>query len=234
MDSLPIVSQFQPFGIEHLTVIGATVFLSIALSIVLRRNTSPVRERVICIGLACLLIGIEWFNYVYVLMHEGGRVLVERSLPLHACGVALYLAAYTLIKRRQVMFEIVYFWAFAGTIQGVLTPFEMEGFPAWFCFHFFLTHGGVIVAVSALTFGLRMRPRWKGLWISYAAAWGLVVVVGILNWLLGTNYMFLCAPPSGPTPFYFLPWPWYMLFIGVLALALFILLWLPFARRKHS
>ncbi len=234
MGSLSTVSQFEPFSVDHFIVIGATVFLSIVVSIFLRRNTSPVRERLVCIGIACFLIAIEGFNYFYTVTHDGWRYFVDQALPLHACGVALYLAAFTLIKRRQMTFEMVYFWGFAGTTQALLTPIAQAGFPAWFSFHFFLTHGGVIVGVSALTFGLRMRPRFKGLWMTYAATWGLVLVVGAANWLLGTNYMYLCAPPTGPTPFYFLPWPWYLLFLGVLALVLFVLLWLPFAKRKSA
>lgn len=232
MNSRFIASQFEPFGSDHLVVIALTVCLSVVLSLLVRNPSSPRLKRIVCISIAVLLIATEWFNYGYVLTQDGWAAFVAESLPLHACGVTLYLTAYTLITKRQLTFEIIYFWGFAGTTQAILTPIAQDGFPAWFSFHFFLTHGGTLVGVSVATFGLRMRPRFKGVWITYAFSWGLLLVVGGLNWLLDTNYMFLCTPPTGNTPFYFLPWPWYILFLGLLALVMFLLLWLPFARRK--
>ena len=92
----------------------------------------------------------------------------------------------------------------------------------------------MIVAVFVAVFGLKMRPRLKGVWITYTLSWGLVFVVGGINYLLDTNYMYLCRPPAGVSPFYFLNWPWYILFLSGLALVIFLLLWLPFAARSDA
>lgn len=223
-------SQFQPFGAEHWTVLGITVALSALLPMTVRRFPSDQLKRAICVTIAALLVILETFNYVYTITQDGWTLFVNEELPLHACGVSLYLTAYMLITRRQAVFEIVYFWSFAGTTQALLTPIAQDGFPAWHCFHFFTSHGLVIVAVSFATFGLRMRPRLKGVWIAYLFSWILVFMVGACNWLLGTNYMYLCERPTGQTPFYFLPWPWYIPFLGLVAIIFFLLLWLPFRK----
>lgn len=230
---LTLLSQFKPFGFDHIIVIGLTVFLSILLPIILRRNPSRRLRQVICVSIALSLVAVEGFNYIDVLTHDGWTYFLEFSLPLHACGFALYLTAYMLITKKQLAFEIVYFWAFAGTTQAIFTPIAQQGFPSWHFFHFFFTHGTVIVGAAVATFGLQMRPRLKGLWITYALSWVLAGFVGIANELLGTNYMFLCAPPTGHSPFYFLPWPWYIPFLAVLTLVLFFLLWLPFCRDRR-
>ena len=49
--------------------------------------------------------------------------------------------------------------------------------------------------------------------------------------------MYLCEPPVTDSPFLFLPWPWYLLIIEVLALTFFALLYLPVhlgARRRSG
>ncbi len=228
MNNPQFISEFKPFGLAHFIVIGLTIFLSILLSVVVRKSASVYLQKVISVTIAILLVGVEGFNYYYSIQYDGWDYFLHESLPLHACGVALYLTAYMLITKRQAIFEIVYFWAFAGTTQAILTPVTQEGFPSWHCFHFFFTHGLVVVGAAYATFGLQMRPRWKGVWITYAYSWGLLFVVGVANQLLGTNYMYLCEKPSGQTPFYFLPWPWYIPFLGLVALVFFYLLWLPF------
>lgn len=226
------VSQFQPFGVGHWTVLGMTVALSALLPLTVRRYGAKWTKRTICVLIAALLVTTECFNYAYTISHGGWEMFIEEALPLHACGFSLYLTAFMLITRRQVIFEIVYFWGFAGTTQALLTPVAQTGFPSWSCFHFFITHGLVIVGVSFATFGLRMRPRFKGVWIAYAYSWALVFIVGGCNRLLGTNYMYLCERPTGNTPFYFLPWPWYILFLGFIAIIFFLLLWLPFRKSE--
>jgi uncharacterized membrane protein YwaF len=56
----------------------------------------------------------------------------------------------------------------------------------------------------------------------------MATVLG-LNALLGTNYGYLCAKPENPSLLDHLgPWPWYLLSLEGLALALFLLLDLPF------
>lgn len=231
MESTPLQSEFVQFGPAHLTVIGTLIAISVVLCVVVRYANSTAVKRSICWGLAVILLGSEWLGYGNALIYHGFDFFLQYSLPLHACGIAVYLTAYMLVTKRQVVFEIVYFWGLAGTTQAILTPAVTEAFPSFRFFHFFIAHSAIIIGVLVAVFGLKMRPRAKGLWITYAASWCMVFVVGGLNYLLGTNYMYLCRPPAGVSPFYFLNWPWYILFQGVLALVLFSALYLPFSNR---
>jgi hypothetical integral membrane protein (TIGR02206 family) len=208
--------------------------LCILLSAAVRYTHSSNLKRGVCWGLVAVLLGAEWFKYIYTITHDGLNDFMHYALPLHVCGIAVYLSAYMLITKKQVVFEIVYFWALAGTTQAILTPAVTDGFPSYRFFQFFVEHSAVIIAVFVAVFGLKMRPRLKGLWITYALSWGLVFVVGGINALLDTNYMYLCRPPAGISPFYFLDWPWYILFQGALALVIFSLLYLPFGLRSKS
>ena len=234
MTQPPVQPEFIQFGPAHLAIIVALVIVSAALSMTVRYSNSLKARQYICYGLALFLLAMELFNYVFTVTHNGFEYALQHQLPLHACGMAVYLTAYMLITKKQVIFEIAYFWAFGGTTQAILTPAVTAGFPSYRFFQFFIAHSAVIVGVCIAVFGLKMRPRLKGLWFTYALTWLLVFVVGGINTLLDTNYMYLCNPPAGLSPFYFLQWPWYILFQSVLALVLFFLLWLPFATHSKS
>ena len=55
-----------------------------------------------------------------------------------------------------------------------------------------------------------------------------MAAVAIFNYLAGSNYMYLCHPPGGDSPFFFLPWPWYILFLEGVGLVSFTILYSPF------
>src|SRR5438309_425234 len=57
------------------------------------------------------------------------------------------------------------------------------------------------------------------------------VGVGVVDYFTQRNYLFLRnIPPTRTFLDYMAPWPWYILTLTVLALAVFNLLYLPFAR----
>lgn len=229
----PVQSEFTQFGPQHIAVIIILVLTSAVLCTTVRYMKSETHKRAIRYGLAAILLSTEWFNYGYTLTHEGLDYFLQNALPLHACGMAVYLTAFALITKNQLAFEITYFWGLAGTTQAIITPAITEGFPSIRFFQFFITHSAIILGVLVAVFGLKMRPRLKGMWITYALTWGLVFIVGGINALLDSNYMYLCHRPVGTSPFYFLNWPWYILFQGGIALILFFLLWLPFSIRPQ-
>lgn len=62
-------------------------------------------------------------------------------------------------------------------------------------------------------------------------AWGNVylVAVSLLNWLIGSNYLFTAHKPVTASLLDVLPpWPWYVGIIELLALAFVCLFYLPF------
>jgi hypothetical integral membrane protein (TIGR02206 family) len=56
-----------------------------------------------------------------------------------------------------------------------------------------------------------------------------MVVVGGINAVLGSNYLFIAHKPDAQTLLDVLgPWPWYILSMEVIGLVVFVLLYLPF------
>lgn len=231
-------NAFELFGTPHLVVMALTVIVPIALAGACGRGRRARTTRTICWALAGMLVINELVVYVHSLATHGAGYFLATKLPLHMCGVGLYLAAYMLIRPGQRIYEVAFFWGLAGTLNAIITPNIESAFPSYDFVQFFITHSGIVAVVLFATWGLRMRPRPRGVFYAFLAGNVLVAVVAIANWLGRTfhsaapgdwNYMFLCAKPggaAGDSPFFFVDWPWYILALQPVA---FVLLWLLYA-----
>ncbi|MBW2458274.1 MAG: TIGR02206 family membrane protein [Deltaproteobacteria bacterium] len=179
-------------------------------------------------SLAVLLLGS---GVGYLALDAQAGVPWSSIAPLHLCDVAVFVGTFALLTRKQLAYELLYFWGLAGTVAALVTPDLGEGFPSYRFFGYFLQHGAVVVAAVVLTAGEGMRPDRGGplrawLWLN-----GYGLVIAAVNYRFGTNFLFLCATPGAGSPLDWLgPWPWYLLSCDVLALGLFYLLALPFRR----
>ena len=61
----------------------------------------------------------------------------------------------------------------------------------------------------------------------------LVLMVGMINCLLGSNYMFLCAPPDVNNPFLIGEWPYYLLILELIFFIYGYVLLVPFLIIKY-
>jgi len=181
----------------------------------------------VCDSLALVLVLNKLVSLGHFATHE--EEPWHELLPLHLCDWATFTGVVALVTRRALAFELTWFWAMAGTTQALLTPDLAVRPPEISWYTFYLSHGGVVAAALLLTWGAGMRTRpWAAFRIFAWSQLYLATVLG-LNGLLGTNYGYLCAKPENPSLLDHLgPWPWYLLSLEGLALALFWLLDLPF------
>jgi len=193
-------------------------------------RTRPSLAPLVRVALAAGIVGLLAFELT-VAAHEGWLEW-KTLLPLELCDAALVLAVLALLRPRQALVEIVYFWAGSGSVLAMLTPELPWGFPRWEFVVFFGLHGLVLAAALVLVFGLGLRPRPAAAWRTLGITAGWAAFVGLVNLLLGTNFMYLRHKPSVATPLDWMgPWPVYIGVCGVVALVLFHALALPFRRR---
>jgi len=230
--------EFQIFGTPHLAMMALTLAVPILLIAAARMAESATVADAGAWLLAGILLVNETIHWGYRLNAVGWSRFVQDHLPLHVCGLTILLTAATLIFRRQGIYETAYFWGLVGSTNAVITPGDLEaGFPDYRFFQYFIAHSGIVAGVLYATLGLKMRPTLGGLFRAFLALNALAVTLGILNYLLGSNYMFLCRPPAGTeSPFFFAGWPWYIPIIDLVALAMFFVVLSPFlvARRRAS
>lgn len=212
---------FVLFGREHLTVLALAFVLPMALAEATRRNDAL--QNIVRYAFALLLLGNWLFWYAVFWRH--GWLTIGDALPLNLCDWANAAVIVALVTGNQRAYELGYFWALAGTLQGLITPDTRFGFPEIRFIIFSIFHAGIIAAVLYLTLAARMRPYLSRL--PAVVGWTLLyaAIAGIADWLLGTNYGFLRAKPSNVSLFDFMPaWPSYiplLVGIGVVSLLVF-------------
>lgn len=228
------VRSFEFMHLPHVVAMAAIAVVAVGLCVVVRNLRGPGLARGIAWAIAAAVLLNELVCWVWALNMVSVQEFARRYLPLHICGAAVFLTAVVLIIRSQFLYEIVYFWALGGTVQAIVTPDLTAAFPGYRFFQYFTSHGCVVVGVVFATWGMGMRPGKGSVWRVYFFTVACTAAVGAIDWLLDANYMFLCEPAGGASPFFFLPWPWYIAVIAGVGLGVFWLLYLPFAIRRRQ
>ena len=207
---------------DHLAAVGFTVIVAVGLSIGARvfpgRWTTWV-SRVI----GTILIANEvWY---VTQLQLTGQFTFSHSLPLYLCDVAAFLAGVSLWWPHHRLVEITYFWALAGTLQGLLTPDMYPAFPTYGYMQYYTDHCGVVITGIFLVAGLQHTPRRGAVIRVFITTALFTAFVGVCDVITGGNYMYLRqVPGNGSLLSYMGPWPWYIVSgIGVALVALTIL-----------
>ena len=120
-------SEFQFLGVPHIIALVLTIVLPIALSVLVKATNSSVITKAVCYLLAATLIVNEVGHWVYrAATVQSVNDFVQSYLPLHMCGVTVFIVIFTLLRRNQSLYEIAYFWGIVATLNAVLTP-QLEG-----------------------------------------------------------------------------------------------------------
>lgn len=226
---------FQPFTQEHFLALGVGAVVAVAFLSAGRRGGQS--ERLTRALLAFLCLSVFGFSQIAWLLVDVPKS-IDNIVPLHMCDIAAITAGFALITRRRLLCVVTYFWGLAATAQALLTPAITVGFPAPPFIMFFVHHFAVVIAALYLPVVGGWRPE-RPLWRDPLRVFGLSVVylgvVLVVNHFTGSNFAFVSHPPSNPSLIDHLgPWPWYIFSLLGIALILYFLLVLPFARRSRN
>jgi hypothetical integral membrane protein (TIGR02206 family) len=226
----PVAPQprFRILGASHFGAVAFFAVLNVLIVVFRARIRDTALDQVLRVLIASLLLANELSLSLWRIRHRVWTI--QTSLPLHLCGVSVVLAAVVLYTRSFAIFELTYFWAMGGALQGLLTP-DVDGwdFPHFRYLTTFLSHGLIVTANLYAVFVLGMRPTLFSCLKSMAVLNAYGVAMLLFNRATGSNYGFLCRKSDSPTLFDVLgPWPWYLLSLEVIALALSFLFLVPF------
>lgn len=225
--------NFQVFGAAHLAVLASVPLLA-ALLATIQRRLGP-ESKWLRIGLASMLLAdtIGW--YVSLAIH--GELKFPERMPLELCDATLFLMIVALFDSNAAIFDVAYYTALAGATMALLTPNVFEPFPSLSTIQFFFAHGVVVISVLFLVWSRLERPRPGSVRRAMLAVNAYALIVGAFDFIFKTDFMYLRAKPARGSLLDLLgPWPWYLLITEVVALILFLLLYLPFcvANRKRG
>lgn len=224
--------KFTLFTTSHVVTMALIAVMWVALPLWFRRFKDKKPDAVLRYALAGLLVA----QYLGWMLWEAltGRFTVQLSLPLNLCDLSVFLLAVLLVSRSYLLYEVLYFWALAGTLQSFVTPNITYAFPHFEFFAFYIQHGGEILAIVYLSVVARMRPRPISILKSLGALLVWLVVVYVFNLLTDSNYMFLMADTPHPSTVtkmiaIFGEPPRHLIGLGMVVAVSLLVLYTPFA-----
>jgi len=155
---------------------------------------------------------------------------INFMLPLHLCSLMVWLSAWMLFTKNYRIYEFVYFLGIGGALQALLTPDAGGyGFPHFRAFQTFIAHGLLVVIPLYMTVVEGFRPTLQSLKRVFIWTNIYAFPVFFLNLWIGSNYLFIAQKPEFPTLLDLLaPWPWYVIQLEAVGLAILFVLYLPF------
>jgi hypothetical integral membrane protein (TIGR02206 family) len=185
-------------------------------------------NNIVRIGLAAILVISEISLHAW--LWRIGKWTLQYSLPFHLSSISILLSAVLLLTKSYRLFEFTYFAGVGSALQAMLTPdISSYTFPHFRYVHFFISHGGIVVANLFIVLVEKYRPTVKSIWKAFLYLNLYTFFVFLLNYLIAGNYMYISEKPVNPSMLDYLgPWPFYLIPLEVIAITTFILLYLPF------
>ncbi len=222
-------APFVLFSRAHWIALGLAALGGLAL---LRlRRTDMMWHRRVRYGLAIILLVNETLWHLW--NWTTGQWSLQTTLPLHLCSVLVFLSAWMLITENYTIYEFAYLLGIPGAMQALLTPDAgIYGFPHFRFFQVFISHGAIVISALYMTLIAGYRPRPASLWRVGLISNLYMIVVGVINVLIGSNYLYIAHKPATASILDALPpWPWYILWIEGLGIVSILLMYAPFALR---
>tara|TARA_B110000438_G_scaffold298379_1_gene346514 strand:+ start:828 stop:1523 length:696 start_codon:yes stop_codon:yes gene_type:complete len=218
-----------PLSQEWIIWNSVTLFFILAV-VFFSRNSSQKNKSRIANSLA-LLVAVEFIAIQGYYIHQG-LWTPQDSLPFHLCRLMWFNSMIVLLTRNQVAFELLLFVGMIGGLHSLLTPEFTHGTDPVVLIDYFFVHGGLIAVPMYCVFVLGMRPR-KMSWVKACLYLQVFVVsVGLINYFLGANYMYLAIKPNVENPFLIGDWPYYIIGLEIAVVLHALLVYLPFYFKK--
>ena len=182
----------------------------------------PDRRRVLMIFLGVFLLSLELVRHYHLV--DLDLWSVSASLPFHLCGISRILAGIMLIKPNKMGFQFLALIGSPGALHALLTPQLNHGRTDFMIFEYYASHTGIILTpiFFAIVLGYRIQDKsWVHAFITLQF---ILVFVGLANYILDANYMYLAARPLAKNPMIVGDWPWYILgfeFLGFIHIYMF-------------
>ncbi len=220
---------FELFGSAHLAVLGALLLLNLLL-LGFKKSSDGTKGTIRWLLALILLINeAAWHYWNYI----NGKWTIQTMLPLHLCSLLVWTGAWMLMTKSYRVYEFIYLMGIAGAVQALATPdLGIYGFPHFRFFQTFISHGLIVTSAIYMTVVEGFRPTWKSVLRVFAWTNIYAGIVFYINTLIGSDYLWINGKPATPSLLDLLPpWPIYIVYMELLAIACMLLLYLPFAAK---
>ena len=171
---------------------------------------------------------ILMFSSIYSPLRSylSGNWNIAKDLPLHLCGIsALICSVLPFLKRKQALFDFVFYTGIIGGVMSMLTP-QMNSFDgSQFAYlEYYVRHSIILVMPIFLLQNYGMELSRKSMINTFLNLNILLIIIMPFNFYVGGNYMYLAEPPQVNNPLVIGEWPYYVLWFEVFLVPLLVFL----------
>ena len=188
------------------------------------------------IGFSILQEIMDYTNRIF--LDELYVISLSADLPLQFCSIGYYFSIIGIImsvsekkyniKFEQFIFDCAYVLGFGGALQAMITV-DLTGINNMIgSFALNWQHSIIILNVLWLIFAYNKRFNLRGVLNAFIFMNLAIIPVGIINYFLSANYMFICSPPSVNNPLLIGDWPIYLIILELIYFLYILILYLPF------
>ena len=190
--------------------------------------------------------GLIVFSILQEIMDYTNRIFLDElyvislsaDLPLQFCSIGYYFSIIGIImsisekkyniKFEQFIFDCAYVLGFGGALQAMITV-DLTGINNMIgSFALNWQHSIIILNVLWLIFAYNKRFNLRGVLNAFIFMNLAIIPVGIINYFLSANYMFICSPPNVNNPLLIGDWPIYLIILEFVYFLYILILYLPF------
>ncbi len=223
-------TDFQMWGTQHIVVLLISIVLGVGIIRYAVKKMNAQQQYRLGLNLA-LFVAFSEITWVLLRLFLGVFNPAE-DLPFVICHFMALMLPVFMFSLNRLMYEILYFWILAGTLQAILTPHLVNGFPNYTFLAFWIVHCGLVIVILYATIVYQMRPTLRSLGKSFLALQFYVALSFVVNYLLDANYNYVChKPPTASLLDYLGPWPVYVIAGEGIVLFLFFVMYAPFGVR---
>ena len=176
----------------------------------------PDKRKILMMIMGFTLISIELMQQFY--LNHLGLWSLKTSLPIHLCGISGILAGIMMFRSSHYGFEFLALIGSPGALHALLTPQLNHGTIPFLIFKYYVSHAGIVLVPLFLAVVLGYRIKRSSWYRVLLLCQVLLIIIGLTNYFIGANYMYLAEKPLVNNPMVVGEWPWYILGFEILGL----------------
>ena len=197
--------------------IGMSLSILVSFGIIqIAIRIPPDKRKILMMILGFTLISIELMQQLY--LNHLGLWSLKTSLPIHLCGISGILAGIMMFRSSYYGFEFLALIGSPGALHALLTPQLNHGTIPFLIFKYYVSHAGIVLVPLFLAVVLGYRIKRSSWYRVLLLCQVLLIIIGLTNYFIGANYMYLAEKPLVNNPMVVGEWPWYILGFEILGL----------------
>ena len=177
-----MMEAFQLFSYIHITtifvVIGSSILIPISFKVFFNSRININISYII----GFILITHELIKPFYR-YHFYNDPFVE-IIPLHMCHLASLSMGLFFFTKKDIFFEIGYFWGMTGNIMAILTP-DLDFFFNWQYFTYYFGHSMLLLSIVFALLCLNHNINFKSVIRVISITLTFLPFIYLLNFILG-------------------------------------------------